>query len=153
MEVRSRFTRRRLGLLVALGGLAFAASGMSLFGHGNVTRPGQKEFSLGPRHSAKQVYVVTLRPSEPLRPRKLLTVPVTITDSAGRPVEGATVSIDGGMPQHGHGFPTQPRLGRALGAGTYEIEGVRFNMGGWWELKLAIDSPAGADNITFNLEL
>jgi hypothetical protein len=26
-------------------------------------------------------------------------------------------------------------------------------MGGWWELKLAIDSPAGADHVTFNLSL
>ena len=35
----------------------------------------------------------------------------------------------------------------------YEIEGLRFNMGGWWELKLAIDAPAGADSVTFNLSL
>ena len=35
----------------------------------------------------------------------------------------------------------------------YEIEGVRFNMGGWWEFKLAIDASAGADRITFNLSL
>jgi hypothetical protein len=36
---------------------------------------------------------------------------------------------------------------------VYEIEGVRFSMGGWWELKLAIDSAAGADTVTFNLSL
>lgn len=153
METRHGFARRRLGMLVALGGLAFAASGMSLFGRGDVTRPAPAEFGHGPRVSAKQVYVVALRPREPLRPRKLLTVPISIADSAGRPVEGARVSIDGGMPEHNHGFPTQPRLGRALGGGVYEIEGVRFNMRGWWELKLAIESPAGTDAITFNLEL
>ena len=57
------------------------------------------------------------------------------------------------MPQHGHGLPTRPRVTRNLGDGVYEIEGVRFNMGGWWELKLAIDSAAGADSVTFNLNL
>jgi hypothetical protein len=26
-------------------------------------------------------------------------------------------------------------------------------MGGWWELRLAIESPSGTDTITFNLNL
>ena len=73
--------------------------------------------------------------------------------SAGRPVEQASFTVDGGMPEHLHGLPTQPRLGRALGDGVYEIDGVRFSMGGWWEFKLAIESPAGADSVTFNLSL
>jgi hypothetical protein len=37
------------------------------------------------------------------------------------------------------------------GEGRYLIEGVRFNMGGWWELRLDISSPAGEDGVTFNL--
>ena len=61
--------------------------------------------------------------------------------------------VDGGMPQHGHGLPTQPRVTRTSADGLYEIEGLRFSMGGWWEVKLAIDSPAGKDNVTFNLSL
>ena len=39
------------------------------------------------------------------------------------------------------------------GEGVYEIEGVRFNMGGWWEFTLAITGTAGADRVTFNLQL
>jgi len=57
------------------------------------------------------------------------------------------------MPQHGHGLPTRPRVTRTLGDGIYEIEGVRFNMGGWWEFKLAIAASRGADTVTFNLDL
>jgi hypothetical protein len=57
------------------------------------------------------------------------------------------------MPQHGHGLPTRPRVTRNLGGGVYEIEGVRFNMGGWWEFKLAISAPGGSDRVTFNLAL
>ena len=71
----------------------------------------------------------------------------------GAPVEDAELAIDGGMPQHGHGLPTAPQSAGHIGEGQYRIEGVRFNMGGWWELKLAITSPAGVDGVTFNLML
>ena len=150
MNRHPRLARR--ALLIALGTAALAGFGLS-FVSSSVARPAATEFGPGPRPSANRLYVVTLQPREPLRPRKLQTLPVTISDAAGRPVEQATFSVDGGMPEHNHGLPTRPRLGRTLGAGVYEIEGLRFNMGGWWELKLAIQSPAGADNITFNLDL
>jgi hypothetical protein len=42
---------------------------------------------------------------------------------------------------------------RSLGGGIYEIEGVRFNMGGWWEFTLAIAEAQAADTVTFNLDL
>jgi transcriptional regulator GlxA family with amidase domain len=119
----------------------------------HAVRPRASEFGLGPRASEKQVFTATLQPRQPLRARQLQSIPVRITDARGRPVEDAAIAIDGGMPEHGHGLPTQPRVGRALGGGVYEIEGVRFNMGGWWELKLAIRTLAGTDNVTFNLSL
>jgi hypothetical protein len=81
------------------------------------------------------------------------TVVVIVTDSDGHAVEGATIAVDGGMPQHGHGLPTEPRVTRNLGGGAYEISGVRFNMGGWWEFSLDITSSAGSDKVTFNLDL
>jgi len=40
-----------------------------------------------------------------------------------------------------------------VSAGTYEIEGVRFNMGGWWEFKVTIATGRGEDSVTFNLSL
>jgi hypothetical protein len=78
---------------------------------------------------------------------------VVVTDSDGHTVDGATIGIDGGMPQHGHGLPTRPRVTRNLGDGLYEIGGVRFNMSGWWEFSLDITSSVGSDKITFNLAL
>ena len=154
-ERSARSTWSRLGLSIALaaGVLAAAACGhLAMTGRG-AERPAVEAFGPGPRVSTKQIYTATLQPQEPLRVRRLQTVPVLITDAKGMPVESAVISVDGGMPEHGHGLPTQPRVRRALGAGLYEIEGVRFNMGGWWELKLAIDSPAGVDHVTFNLSL
>ncbi len=122
-------------------------------GRSDVQRPAATEFGFGPRASAKRVYTATLQPRQPLRLRQLQTVPVLLVDASGRPIDGAAVSVEGGMPEHAHGLPTQPRVNRSLGGGVYEIEGVRFSMGGWWELKLVIDSPAGADSVTFNLSL
>lgn len=70
----------------------------------------------------------------------------------GRPVEGATVTADGGMPEHGHGFPTALRTGLDA-QGGHVIDGVKFSMRGWWEIKLDIRSPAGTDQVTFNVVL
>jgi hypothetical protein len=71
----------------------------------------------------------------------------------GAPVSAASVSVDGGMPQHGHGLPTKPRVTRELGNGNYLVEGMKFNMGGWWVVKFHVDSEAGNDTLVFNLNL
>ena len=136
-----------------------SAIGLSACGHvmmmagKSARRPAATEFGLGPRPSAQGRYLATLEPSALLRPRKMQTVRVVITDAEGRPVDGAAIVIAGGMPQHGHGLPTRPRVTKSLGDGAYEIEGVRFNMGGWWEFKVVIEAAPGADTVTFNLDL
>jgi YtkA-like len=117
------------------------------------TRPAASEFGPGPRSSAGGRYVATLEPAAPFRPRRMQTVQVVVRGAAGEAIDDAQIAIDGGMPQHGHGLPTRPRVTRALGDGRYEIEGVRFNMGGWWTFTLAITSARGTDTVTFNLAL
>jgi hypothetical protein len=148
-------TRKTLVTAFSIAVVAVAASacGHLLAMGRDVQRPAETEFGFGPRASAKRVYTATLQPRQDLRLRALQTVPVRIVDASGLPIDGAAVSIDGGMPEHAHGLPTRPRIGRALGDGVYEIEGLRFSMGGWWELKLAIESPIGMDSVTFNLSL
>ena len=141
--------------LVAVAAITVTGCGhLMMLMHGrNVSRPAATEFGPGPRSSAAQQFTATLQPDQALRPRRMHTLRVAITDAAGAPVDNATIQIDGGMPQHGHRLPTRPRVTRALGNGLYEIEGVRFNMGGWWEFTLAITAPSGADVVTFNLNL
>jgi hypothetical protein len=79
---------------------------------------------------------------------------VRLTDAAGQPVRGATLAVDGGMPEHHHGLPTAPRAMPADMAGDYVINGVKFSMPGWWVLKLDVRSADGrSDTITFNLVL
>ena len=76
-----------------------------------------------------------------------------LTDPQGKPVDGATVRVDGGMPAHGHGLPTAPKVVSAERAGTYRIEGLRFNMPGDWELRLAIEGIAGSDTARLEFRL
>ena len=133
--------------------IVLAASDGHTAGIHNVSRPAGSQFGPGPRRSDGGIYVATIELQQPLRPRQMQTVRVRIEDLSGKPVDGAGITVDGGMPQHGHGLPTRPRVSRNLGGGAYEIEGVRFNMGGWWEFKLAISSPVGDDFVTFNFDL
>lgn len=147
-------TRRALALLAVAAAFNLSACTTVLaMGGDEVRPPAASEFGAGPRASARNLYAATLEPREPIALRKLLAVPVRIVDANGRPVEGATVSIEGGMPEHRHGLPTKPRVTRSLGGGAYEIEGLRFSMGGWWQVTLVIASPAGVDSVTFNLAL
>jgi hypothetical protein len=71
----------------------------------------------------------------------------------GQPVEGATLAVDGGMPQHLHGFPTAPEVTQDLGGGDYLIEGIRFSMSGWWTLTLDVEAAGQTDTVTFNIVL
>jgi hypothetical protein len=74
-----------------------------------------------------------------------------IETAAGEPVTEAEISIDGDMPEHGHGMPTKPRVARNLGGGVYAVEGMKFQMPGWWVVYLRISSGGTVDTVTFNL--
>ncbi|MGE0122049.1 MAG: FixH family protein [Vicinamibacterales bacterium] len=141
--------------LIAVAAVALTACGPTMMLlHGRAARrPAPGEFGLGPRPSAQGHYVATLVPERPLRPRQMQTIRVAIVDDRGLPIDGAALTVGGGMPQHGHGLPTRPRVTRSLGDGTYEIEGVRFNMGGWWQFSVTVAAAAGTDVVTFNLDL
>ena len=104
--------------------------------------------------TAKGLYRVSIAPeAEPFDRAALHNWIATVSTPTGAPVDGAEISVDGGMPQHGHGLPTAPAVTASLGGGRYRIEGVRFNMGGMWEFKLRIKAAPGEDDVTFNLDL
>ncbi len=103
--------------------------------------------------TANGLYEVSIEPeAEPVRRGPLHSWIAAVSAKDGAPVVDAVVVVDGGMPDHGHGLPTSPQATH-IGDGRYRIEGVRFNMGGWWELRLTIDGPAGEDAVVFNIML
>lgn len=71
----------------------------------------------------------------------------------GQPVENARITVDGDMPQHGHGLPTRPQVTQYLGNGDYRVEGLKFHMPGWWIVQFKIDAGDRTDQVTFNLML
>jgi hypothetical protein len=106
------------------------------------------------RASASGLYRAAIKPDGDSIPQgKLQKWTLHVEAASGTPVSAATVAIDGGMPQHGHGLPTKPRVTRELGNGDYLIEGMKFNMGGWWIVKFRVSSAVGVDSLVFNLKL
>jgi hypothetical protein len=138
-----------LGAVLVVGGCGMMMTMM----HGKVERPRAEEFGFGPRTSEQGAYQATLDPVQPVRVGRMQTMRLRLRNGAGQPVDGAAIVVDGGMPQHGHGLPTRPRVTANHGDGLYDVEGMKFNMGGWWVVKFRIDAAAGRDSIVFNLDL
>lgn len=101
--------------------------------------------------SANGRFIVALQPPpKPAAINQLHSWQIRLTTADGAPVQGARIAIDGGMPQHGHGLPTRPQVTQQLADGSYLLEGMKFSMGGWWEIKLNIEAAQGSDKVTFN---
>lgn len=104
--------------------------------------------------SAQAMYRATITPAvEPIPRNTLHAWRLHLESANGVAVDSVTVLVDGGMPQHGHGLPTKPRVTRHLGHGDHLVEGMKFNMGGWWVVKFRITNKAATDSVVFNLVL
>jgi hypothetical protein len=105
------------------------------------------------KSTEQDLYQVSIEPeSGPVKQGPLHSWIAAVKSANGTPIVDATVAVDGGMPDHGHGLPTAPKASH-IGDGHYRIDGIRFNMGGWWELRLTINGPAGTDAVVFNIML
>lgn len=106
------------------------------------------------RTSAAGLYRATIRPQGDSIPTgKLHRWTLHLETAAAAPIDSAVISVDGGMPQHGHGLPTKPQVTRGPGKGDHLVEGMKFNMGGWWIVKFRVSAAPGRDSIVFNLKL
>ena len=120
---------------------------------GCVWAPSNLDLSLT-RPTVDHKFVVTLQPpATPAAINRLHSWQVRLASPAGVPVAHARIKVDGGMPQHGHGLPTRPQVTQEGANGGYLIEGMKFSMTGWWEIKLTSTGPAGSDAVTFNIVL
>lgn len=114
-----------------------------------------KDLDLSLQHTSTQGHFVvglTPPPSGPVIDQ-IQTWQLRLTTPDGRPVSQARIRFDGGMPQHGHGFPTKPRVTRELSPGVYALEGVKFSMSGWWDMRLALQAGERSDTAVFNVVL
>lgn len=131
-------------------GLVVAAAS----GHAMMTRPNTDANTSRVRVSKAGTYQVSYEPAlTPIPKRQLHAWTIVVRARDGQPVNGATLRIGGGMPGHGHGLPTQPVVREALGGGRYVVDGMKFNMGGYWVVDVGITASAGSDDVRFELNL
>jgi hypothetical protein len=143
-------TRRRL-----LWSLPVILIGVAGIGVAKMMQPPPDDLDLSlSKPTEHGLYTASVKPGlSPIAIGTIHSWVVQITSPDGMPVEAAAITVDGGMPQHGHGLPTEPEVGANLGDGRYQVEGMKFNMPGWWVVNLSVDGPDGADTVTFNLVL
>lgn len=90
---------------------------------------------------------------EPIEINQIHTWTIHVETPDGEPLDSAQITVDGGMPQHGHGLPTQPQVTTYLGNGDYRVEGMKFQMTGWWVVNFHITANDESDTLQFNLLL
>ena len=73
---------------------------------------------------------------------------LAVADLSGEPIND-TFNVVGHMPGHVHGLPTQPRVTKQLAPGVYLIEGIKFQMRGWWVMQFETER----DSLRFNVVL
>jgi len=106
------------------------------------------------RASEHALFNVTMRPdTDPIPVNEIHTWTLHVELPSGAIVENATVSVDGDMPEHGHGLPTRPEVTRYLGNGDYLVEGMKFQMPGWWIIDFDVTVDGEIDRVSFNLML
>jgi hypothetical protein len=146
--IASRPVRRSLAALAVVSAAALL-TGCMLF-----ARPPQDLDYARTRTSQGGLYRATIRPQGDSIPQgKLHGWTLHVETADGTPVDLCQVTVDGGMPQHGHGLPTKPRVTRHLGNGDHAVEGMKFNMGGWWVVKFRVNAAPGSDSLVFNVKL
>ncbi|MCS6825484.1 MAG: FixH family protein [Caldilinea sp.] len=144
----------RLYSLVILAGLILAGCSSSpASSTTNASAPANLDFSTTRLSEAGRYRVSFTSELNPIAINRLHTWTLHVETPDGAPVENAVIQVHGDMPEHRHGMPTAPKVTQYLGDGNYRVEGMRFQMGGWWEVVFEIEANGENDRVVFNLML
>jgi hypothetical protein len=147
--LRRRFSFIALLLFVVLA--AGCAEPMAM--HSQSNPPAELDYSTT-RASDEGRFVVSFTSVlDPIAINQMHSWTLHVENAEGAPVENAVIQVSGDMPEHRHGMPTRPQVTQNLGGGDYLVEGMRFQMGGWWTVTFEIDADGAQDSVTFNLRL
>ncbi len=131
-----------------LGTVLLAGCILGLAGGTQAKEPSQ----LWRADSENQHFVVEFGPQEGVAAiGRFQSWVVHLRDPQDDPVYPARIGLNGGMPGHGHGMPTQPQVTRYLGEGRYLVEGMKLNMAGDWVFVLGVQTPSTRDRVTFQV--
>jgi hypothetical protein len=144
---------RQKYVLIAAAALTLIAMTLTACTHTTATPAGDPAVG-GPILSENGRFLVSYRAeTPPIALNATHSWLLTVQTPAGEPVSGATIAVDGGMPAHNHGLPTQPQAAAADAPGDYRVEGVRFQMPGEWVVTFTIQAGDISDQVTFPLAL
>jgi hypothetical protein len=103
---------------------------------------------LAKQSAALSVKIVESTPSPPKKGTN--TMLLQIDDAAGKPLEGATVSVLPYMPDHAHGSAVTPVV-TAMGGGKYAVAKLYYPMPGLWKVTVTVQMPGAApQEVAFN---
>lgn len=107
-----------------------------------------------PRFSEAGLYRVSLRPQDDRVPLGRIHAWILRLETRdGESFLPRRIAFSGGMPQHGHGFETEPRVTRGIGGDAFLVEGVKFHMAGDWTLRVEVVGPEGPDVAVFQVRV
>jgi hypothetical protein len=153
-QLRSKRGRTAALALGLLAGLCLACEAAEAPPEPGAAAPAEPSSASALRPTDAGLYRVGLRPRDGPAPIGALHEWVlTVERPDGRPFTPRRIAVDGGMPQHGHGFVTQPRVTGALSPSEFLIEGMKFHMGGDWVVRVDLVGEAGADAATFDVHV
>ena len=148
---RAQFSFMATGAAIALSWLVASADDGFTARAAPVT-PSVALLSDIPSHN--RVYRASMTPSpDPIELNRSLTLTVEIRTAADAPVDGALLALESWMPDNESASVVRPRAIASLGGGLYRIEGLHFDVRGWWNLRLQIAAAGMTDSLAFNLVL
>lgn len=99
------------------------------------------------RTGSFKVAIASADPAPPVRGDN--TWRLVVTNADGSPLaEGATISLSGEMPDHGHRSPSSPTVTKE-GDGSYTVSPIDLFMPGVWDVLVTIRSGASEDVAAF----
>lgn len=100
------------------------------------------------------LYRVSLMPAEGEVPiAEIHNWIVRVENAEGDVFTPTGLGLRGGMPAHGHGMTVKPQVTRRMDDGSFLIEGMKFHMGGEWQLMVGVRGPKGPDQVSFDFEV
>ena len=110
--------------------------------------------SIAPAESTNKLFRATVTSAlEPVVINQIHNWTLHLQTADSALVTDATITVTGSMPAHAHGMPTNPQVTQNLGNGDYLVEGIQFQMGGYWAVKLNITSANQTDDMVFGITL
>jgi len=121
---------------------------------GTAAAPGEPADPSRLRLSDGGLYRVSLRPASGEIPLGQIHPWILHVETLeGESFTPSRITVGGGMPQHSHGFMTDPRVTKVLGNGDFLVEGVKFHMSGDWVLRFEIVGARSGDIATFDVSV